>query len=298
MAKQGAGILSKPPKAKDRGKGKPKGQNLQGLTKQQNQIINQTQQGDLALGQTANQQIPGIQQNFEKPFNYQDYYGPAGDDYNGWIDNEMQTYQDAYDAEMNPQFQDQMGDFEQQMHNRGIPMGSELYDKEKTRLEKSQGAQRQQAYAANRSNAANSATQFFNIGSTANQNKFGMDQASYYQPLNNYNQLMGAQSGMGMQNLGYSQQRGLADQAGQIARSMPRGGGGGGGGTPPMYAQYGFSSPMEYDAYKQQQARDAQSWEWANNPQYKTPKGASPWASLGGQALGIGLGAGIGSLFR
>lgn len=286
--REAKGITSAPPKAKR--PAKVKAQKLGGLTKQQNQVINQTQAGDLSLGQTANQQLGAIGQSYSQPFDYNQYQSPAGDDYQGWIDEQMGTYNKAFDARQNPIFEQQMGSFEQQMANRGIPMGSELYNREKSRLEQSQNDQRTQAYAQNQGQASQAAQGFFDIGSQAQANRYGLAQAGRNAPLNEYNQLMGAQSGMGMQNLGYSQQRGLQEQQGQIARSMPRGGGGGGGGgAGAMWQQYGFSSPMEYDAYKQAQARDQASWEWQNNPQYKGNKGPSAGAQLGGAALGTGL---------
>jgi len=111
-------------------------------------------------------------------------------------------------------------------------------------------------------------------------------------PLNNYNQLMAAQSPMGMQNLGYSQQQGLNNQAYQqqlgIIKATPRGGGGGGGGSPSMWQQYGFTSPQEYDAYKTSNDIFRAQQMAAINNQYQ-PKGPSSGALIGGQALGTGL---------
>ncbi len=287
QVKKGAGIASQPPKKNAK---KNKAQKLEGLTKGQNKQINQRQTQDLALGQQAGQMMPGIQDAYAQPFDYSQYGGPAEGDYKGWIENQMGDYTNAYNARMNPQFQQQMGDFEQKMANRGIPMGSELYNREKTRLEQSQNDARQQADAANMQNATSAASQFFGIGTQAQDRSLGLGQAARNAPLSEYNQLNAAQSPMMMQNLGYSQQRGLASQAGDIARSMPRGGGGGGGGSGPLWSQYGFSSPMEYDAYKTQQSRDQAQWAWQNDPQYKQ-KGNSvnPWMQFGGQILGAGI---------
>ena len=286
------GITSKPPRVK-----KEKAQKLAGLTKGQNAVINQTQAGDLALGNTANRQLEGINSAYSQPFDFDQYKSPAGDDYQGWIDQQMGTYNDAFDARNNKIFKDQAGDFEQQMANRGIPMGSELYNKEKSRLEQSQGDQRQQAYAGNQAQASQAAQGFFDIGSQAQANRYGLAQAGRNAPLNDYNQLMGAQSGMGMQNLGYAQQRGLAEQGGQIARSMPRGGGGGGsgGGVGPFQ---GFGSIQELWAAQDARARGNQQFDWENNPQYRQPRGPSSSSQLIGGVGGALLGGWAQSGFK
>jgi hypothetical protein len=108
-------------------------------------------------------------------------------------------------------------------------------------------------------------------------------------PLSEYSALMGARSQMPMQNLQYSQQRGMQTQAekaamaqqqaqinAQMAMASMRGSGGGGGGSQPVWAQYGFSSPQEYDQYQIQLDQQA-------NP---TPKQPNPYAGLAGSILG------------
>lgn len=67
-------------------------------------------------------------------------------------------------------------------------------------------------------------------------------------------------------------------------------GGGGGGGTSPLYAQYGFSSPLEFDAWKTAKDREDQMWVWQNSPQYQQESGPSYGAQIGGAVLGTGLG--------
>lgn len=72
--KRGVGPLSDPVRPARRNPkkegGRPGKQNLVGTTKQQDAIINQTQQGDLALAKTANEQMPEIKENFQTPFNW------------------------------------------------------------------------------------------------------------------------------------------------------------------------------------------------------------------------------------
>jgi hypothetical protein len=287
------GITSKPPapkKDKSRGKGKEKGQQLQGLTKQQNRVINQTQKGDLSLGKSANQLLPGINDSLAQPFDFSQYKGPGADDYKGFITQQMGNYNQAYDARNNPIFQQQIGDFEQTMANRGIPMGSELYNREKSRIEQSQADQRQQAYAENQGQASQAANSFFNIGSQANQNNFTMDQNQRYGGLSDYTQLMGAQSGMANQNLGYSQQKDLQTQGEANQRYLQaheyhgKGGGGGGG------SDYGgFGSQQAY--WDAQDARSRANAEYDLQLQQKyRPKAPSSGSTLLGQLGGAVLG--------
>lgn len=263
-------------------------QKLEGLTKGQNALINTRQAQDQGLADTAGTMLGQINSNFSQPFDYSQYKGPAEGDYNNWISGQMGQYNQAFDQRMNPQFAQESQDLEQQLANRGIPMGSELYNREKSRLEQSHNDARTQAYASNQASAANAASQFFNIGTQAQDRGMGLAQSQRYAPLSEFNQLTAAQSPMMQQNLAYSQQRGLNTQQGQIQKSMPRGGGGGGGSSP-AWAQAGFSSMQEYDAYRVAQARDQKNWEWANDPNYKKGSGASPWAGFAGSIIGQGL---------
>ncbi len=301
MAKQGAGIAGKPPVAKKGGKKKQKTPGYDGLNKQQAQVINQTNQGDVALGGAALGQMPGIEQSYSQPFDYSQLPESPWAQGQTIQDMEGQYYDRAlsnYDRSMQDQYKQQDEEFDQQMSNRGIPLGSELYNKLKTQTATTRDSARQNAMDSAYFNAGQNATNWNNIGTQNFQNAYGFAQDQRNQPLADYTRLMGAQSGFGAANLGYSQQRGLQQQAGQIQASMPRGGGGGGGGgTPPVWQQWGAASPQEFAAQQEQIRRDNQQWEWSNNPQYKGQKQPSPWASLGGSALGIGLGAFAGSMF-
>ena len=76
-----------------------------------------------------------------------------------------------------------------------------------------------------------------------------------------------------------------------MLQHTPRGGGGGGGGgNPPTWAQYGFSSPMEYDSYQDQRAQANQLWNLQHNPQNQKPSTPGYGASMAGGILGTGLG--------
>lgn len=297
-AKKGVGLTSQPPQAKkgggkQKGKGKVKEQQLSGLTPGQNQLINQTQAQDYWLGEQGAGFRPAIEESFRQPFDWNSMpAAPVQGDYQGWVDEQMGNYNSAYDQRMDPVFKKQLAEFESDAYNKGWAPGSENYDREKKNLLASQNDARTQAYAQNQGQAVNSAGQLFNVGQQARGSAVAEGMQQRYQPFNEMQMFYGAQSPMGLQNLGYSQARQM--QQDEIAnqrwmmKNTPRGGGGGGGGSNPLWAQYGFSSPMEYDAYKTAQARANQQWEWDNNPNYNQPRGPSTGSQLLGGALGLG----------
>lgn len=308
MARKDApGLTAKAPKPTrngERGKKqqKAKAQSLQGLTPGQNENINAQQGIDSQLLGQAGSMLPGAFENFQQPFQYTGPQAPVTGDYNQWVDEQQGNYNKAFDSRFEPQAKQVQQDFEQEMHNRGIPPGSPLYDKlYATKVTNPLNDLKTQGYAAGQSQATQNAMNLFNTGTTAQQNAYGQQLDERNRPLNEFNAIMGSTSGMNTQNLGYAQAQGLQQQGFKndkwMMQNTPRGGGGGGGGAGAMWQQYGFSSPMEYDAYKMSQAQQAQSWEWANNPQYKQNKGPNPWASAAGQVGGIATGAWLGSLF-
>lgn len=274
------GISSNPPRRNDKKKQNQGG--LPGLNAQDKQMIKQRQGQDKQLQQTAGGLLPQIQEKYSTPFDFQKYQNmaPVQGDYQGWIDQQMGNYNKAFDERMNPQFQQQMNEFDQQAANKGWTPGSEVYDKQKQLMLQSQNDARTQAYAQNQGQAIQGASSLFNVGSQAQQNAYGMGQAEYNAPLNNYNNLNAAQSPMMMQNLAYGQQRAM--QA-----SAPRGGGGGGS-SPFM----GFGSAM--DMWAAQDARSRANAEYqAQLQQRYAPKSPSYGAQLGGTLLG-GIAQGIG----
>lgn len=292
-----AGILSKPPRSthEQRAKYNAKhgagawaakmGKAPGGGSSAPQGVLPQQEYGDEQLGGFANEQLPGIQQSFEQPFDWQKYQemAPVTGDYNQWVDSQMQTYNKAFDERMNPQFQEQLNSFEQTMANRGIPMGSELYNREKSRMEQSQNDARTQAYAANQGQAIQGAESLFGIGTAAQQNALGLGQAARYGSLNDYQALTGAQSG-------FQQQKALQDdsQAAQMQQLKFASKNRGGGGAPiPSWQQQGFGSFQDQLAFMDARDRANQQWTWQNAPQ--GPKGPSTGAQVGGQILGVGL---------
>lgn len=373
---QAGGLMSAPPTKDDK---------FTGLSGDQNQILNQMETGDVNIGNTANQQLDDIQNNYSKPTDWSQFgqmpqgpdwsqmspapqpmdfsgmgqrpdvdwsgvpQGPVSGDFNNWRQQQIDSTYGDFTKRMEPQFQQQSKDFEQQMANRGIPIGSDLYNRQLKDMQTQQSDARNSAMVQAQGIAGQNAQQFAGVGFQANsqgmQNaisqwdvgnqgynnkfnditgKYGAQQGQYqdqfgnatnmynaqlgaynnniqnYQmqkadPLNNYNQLKAAQSPMGMQNLSYSQQQGLNNQTYQqqlgLIKATPHGGGGGGGGSPSVWQQYGFSSPQEYDAYKNANTLFMNQQNLQMQQQYQ-PKGPSSGALIGGQLLGTGLALG------
>lgn len=304
----GAGILNSPPKKtaaqiaagrqktiarREQLKKEAAPQGLKGLTKGQNANINQAQGFDNRLGEVAGQQFDRINQNFQQPFDYSQLpSAPVTGDYNNWVNSQMQNYNNAFDQRMNPVFKQQNEDFEQQMANRGIPMGSELYNQEKNRMAQSQNDARTQAYASGQGQAIQGAQGLFNVGTQARGNALNEAMQQRYQPLADYNALMGARSGMDEQNLGFSQQMQLQNNAARLAKQN-----GGGGGPTPSWTQQGFGSFAEQAAFNDARQRDMMQFESSLN-RANQPKQPSYGAQLGGGILGSVLGGWAQSGFK
>jgi len=195
------GITSNPPSSG----GKYRGQKLPDLTDNQNASINQRQKGDLGLGAIADSKLSAIKQAEATPIDYSQYKGPTQGDFQGWYNNQVQGYDQAFDTRNQPLFQHQSDQFEQDMQNRGIPVGSDLYNRQKLALQNQQSDATQQAHIAATSQAAQNAQAQFGVGTQDAQNQLTLAIGQRNQPLQDYNALYGATSGMDMQNLGYSQ---------------------------------------------------------------------------------------------
>lgn len=284
------GLLSKPDKGGHK-KGKDGGGSnyLSFLPQAQRRTINQRNKSDFALGKSANALLPQIDQAYSQPFDWNSLpSSPVSGDYSKWRDDQLQSGLSEYDKLNTPRLTGMRDDFEQQMANRGIPMGSDLYNKQKNEMEQQLSSERNQAFENIKATAAQSAEGWFNIGTTAHGNALNEGMMKRNQPLNEYSALYGAQSQMPMANLGYAQQHQSQQEqeANQrwLLQHTPHGGGGGGAGE--TWQQYGFSSPQEYDAYQRQQNQQDLAWNWANNPQYKQSGQVNPYVQAGGSLLG------------
>lgn len=292
-----AGILSKPPKSTHEQRAKYNAKHGAGAWAAkigkapgggaQQGVLEQQEYGDQQLGGIANEQLPEIQQSFQDPFDYGKYeaMAPVTGDYNEWVDSQMQNYNKAFDDRMNPQFAQQTESFEQQMANRGIPMGSELYNREKSRMEQGHNDARTQAYAQNQGQAIEGAQSLFNVGTAAQQNALGLGQAARYGSLNDYNALTGAQSG-------FQQQQYLQDDAqkAQMQQLKFAAKNRGGGGAPvPAWQQAGFSSYQDMIGFEDARNRGNSMWSFQNDPRYQQEQGPSTGSQVGGAILGTGL---------
>ena len=273
----------------------------EGLNRMQERALQQQERADVQLGSMANDMLGRVGESYEQPFDFSQLpSAPVTGDFNDWRTQQIdQTYKTFTDRQ-EPQFAKQREQLEQDLYNRGIPVGSGLYNQQVQELERAHNDARQAALTSAQAIAGQNAGQFFDIGSQARGNALQEGVFARNMPLSEMNALRGAQSGFNAQNLQYNQQRGLtgyeADLQLRNARQMPRGGGGGGA----AWQQYGFSSPMEYDAYRTQKERDDYLWMQQNAPRQKQP---SPYPGLlggiGGAVLGgIASSGGFNSFFE
>lgn len=272
-------FTSRPPAG---GGGSGGGQSFDGLSAGQNKVINQRNRADASLGRTANQTIlPRVNEAYANEFDWSQLpTGPVQGDFNNWRQSQIDATYEDFNRRFEPQFSKQAESFEQDMYNRGIPVGSELYNQQKQLMQQGQQDARSSALVQAQGLAGQNAQQFFDIGTQARGNALNEGMLQRNMPLSEFNALSSAQSPMMMANLGYAQQRGLNQQQGDIARSMPRGGGG------DPYG--GFGSTEALWAAQDARQRANQAWQWANQP--KAPSGPSVGAQIGGQVLGTGFG--------
>lgn len=295
-----AGLKTKPPVAKAPVKGKkpaaapaPGNQNYTGLNPDQNTLVNQRTVGDTQLGSAANNSLGSAVQNYSQPLDYSKLpSAPVTGDYNNWVQSQMQNYDSAYDARMKPVESQQNEDFEQQMANRGIPMGSDLYNQQKAQLQQSQGDNRTQAYASDQGQAVAGASQLFDVGTQARSNALGEATQQRNAPLNDYNQLLAAQSPMAMQNLAYSQTLGSQNnQTTDSIKASQQGYHGSGGGSSGAAGLGGYQGTgMSFQDYLNAQNQSKLALQQGLNTLNPPPTTPSYGAQIGGSILGTGLG--------
>lgn len=265
----------------------PRWQQLQGLTRGQNALINQTQEGDTQLGGFANERLGQVGEDMSIPFNWDALPDQVvGDDFNAWKQSQMDSTYNDFTRRMEPQFKAEAEDFEQQMANRGIPMGSQLYEQQKSAMMQRQNDAKSSALVQAQGIAGQNAQQFFDVGSRAREQGYTDEARRRGMSLSDYMALKNAQSGAQGQNLQYSQQQGLQQSGADLdlrnARLKPRGGGGG----EDAWQKYGFADPMAYDAYQDQRRRAEQQWAWDNAPKGdKGPSYGQQLAGIAGSAL-------------
>ena len=290
-----AGIAAKANKPPAKGSGFYKG-----LTRPERRMIRGQQTQNKQIQNFAGDTLlPQVQQSYSQPFDYSQLpSAPVQENFEQWRQQGIDSTNAEFDRRNTQAFQKQDEELQQWAANTGNPPGTPQYRERQKALLQSQNDARQSAQAQGMALAGQNAEQFFNIGTTAHGNAMNEMYQKRDRPAYEYGMMRGFTDPMNAQNVQFGQQGKLQTQAEQNQRWLmqhtPRGGGG--GGSQPMYAQYGFSNPIEFDAYKTDQDRQNQMWMWQNNPANQQPSGPSYAAQGIGTGLGI-LGGMAGNYF-
>lgn len=271
---------------------------------QQQGIIQGQGQTVKDLTDLGNTQFQGVKDAYSQPFDLSGLpAAPVADEnYRSQIE---KSNMDRFNREYDNQFKNELSDFEMMAGQRGWTPGSEVYNKEKTRIQDSQNKARENAVDQARISGGAEMGRYYDLqdrtrGTARDEYVAGRDR-----PFQEYSATQGqiAQNPLWNQWSQNSQQQFQGqqaqqdrDQAMKIA-NLNRGGGGGGGSDP--YG--GFGSQQAYwdaqDARSRANAEYAMQLDQKYNPK---PKQVSPYAQLGGGILGSlaggfanGLGSGI-----
>lgn len=226
-----------------------------------------------------------------------------------------QSVMDSFNRNMQPQFDRQNEQFRQQMAEQGIDEGSEKYKNMYGDMMQSQNNARQNAFNQAFQLGQSEQAQGFGQALSANNQMWGQQYNQYQMPLGQLNAMTPyyQQQGNQMtntQNLDWQAQQAqlnrqhdfdLAKQQFKYQMQMPRGGGGGGGGgggSAPMWAQYGFSSPLQYDQYKFNQQMLLQNPYAQQQPQYPSAGNSAVNGFAQGAGLGIMQNLGLGNTLQ
>lgn len=262
-----------------------------GLNNVQNAFVNKQFGADNYLIDQQNAMLPGISQDMERDV----YAGlqpiPGAEGADAWRTSQIDKTAQEFEKRNAPIFKQRKADLAQDLYNRGIPLGSDLYKQQMADLDQQENDARNASQVAAEGIAGQNAGQFFNQGMQSYQANLGQAQGQKYQNAQDYQTLQGLQTGVGASSMPYSQQIGgiNAQAAAQmrVDQARPRGGG---GGAPPAWQQWGASSPQDFAAQQEAIRRQNQSWDWSNNPAYRQPSGPSYGAQVGGGLLGVGAG--------
>lgn len=276
---------------------------------QQRGIIQGQGQSVQDLTNFGNTQFQGVKDAYSQPFDLSKVGAvPTNDE--GYRSSIEQANIDRFNRQYDKQFSKEKSDFEMMAGQRGWVPGSEVYNNEKTRLEGSQNTARENAIDQARISGGAEQQRLFDMQNQT----YGTNRDNYVASRDRPQQEYAATQGLIAQNPLWNQwsqnsQQNFQGQQAQLDRnqamkiaSMNRGGGGGGGGgggAGPLYAQYGFTTPQQYDQYKLDQSIAAKDAELQLAQKYQ-PKQVSPYAQLAGGAVGAftnsfasGLGKGI-----
>lgn len=247
--------------------------------------VDPVQGGFQELTDKYNQSISGI---FERLGN-QGSFEPG--DYGELRQRGENVAMDSFNRQMNPVFEQQQGQFEQRMAERGIPVGSELYNRQMQEMQNNQNAARQNAMTSAFSQGANEANTAYNQQLTQYQMPTNQLAAMspYYNVQGQHAMQQGQQQFLGGQaQLDRQHQMDLAKQGNRFAlqqiAATPRGGGGGYNGMP-LDQQMQLMDREFYNNMVLSQMNQGN--------QMPLPSAGSGFTQGFGAGIGMGLGSGL-----
>lgn len=179
------------------------------LSPEQQQLLNQSQQNDLAVQQLGTEQIGRIGEAVSNPYSYGGLpSAPTSMDINAL----SQQGQDALMSRLNPQFAQDEQALQSRLVNQGIGQGSEAYNTEMTRFNQAKNDARMQAVLGGQQYGGNEADQMMRLRNQAIQEYNAQRNA----PLNEYTALT---SGQQIQNPNFSAGNPGNAQAGNIQQA-------------------------------------------------------------------------------
>lgn len=284
------------------------------LAKPEDRLYNTALRTDQQLGQAAQDQFGQAVESMEQPVDWGQFdqvYDPNyeeiapafnPDDWNQWRQQQIDASAQDFERQFGKRFQQQEQDLQQQLTNRGIPMGSELWNNQMKELREQQEGQRQSNMVQAMNLASSNAAQFGNLAMQARDQGFGEQMSRYgqsvqerqrqqgdyfqqrYNDLSEANMLRGAQSPLLAQNMQYARQAQLQQQQADAATRLKYMGlqAGAAGGYRGTGLPYQDVLAMETASQIAVNAAD---------PRYQQGKSPSPWWGAAGGILGGVAGA-------
>jgi len=161
------------------------------------QMLGMEQQYSLQGREMGTQAMQQAQQNMQQPYNLQGISQVIGsDDMNAERSRIEQSLYDRQSSLMEPQFQQQVGDFEQMAANRGWTPGSEVYEREKKNMLDRQDQQRQQWSRDATAQGLSELEKQYGLSATERNRQIAEMEKLRYQPYNESQMFMGAGPGI------------------------------------------------------------------------------------------------------
>lgn len=241
------------------------------------------------LGQQAqqleggyNDMLGGVQdyaQNtYANPFQFTGPAMPGADDPNMQAYSQKvvdQTYQN-YLRQAEPEFQRQQQSLEQEMANKGIPISSEIYQRELDNLRKQQEGAKQNIRTDSLQLGQNVAESQFGMGERAHNTSYGEQLGEYGLPMQTMQGLMGLGNQAADRRLGIQQQNIQQRQFGQGLGEQKR---------QADMAQGRYVDPRILADQQLANQRALLAFQYGNDPRFRTP---SMGSQIGAGLLGVG----------